>query len=74
MPRYLIQVPHDPLLLGCLRAFEALAAQGSHFVVHADWGCEVGEHKDGSSLRPRTMPAPSEWCPSVIRKTAPLFG
>ena len=45
MPRFLIEVPHDPTPLGCTRAVEILLRTGSHFLTHADWGCKDDEHK-----------------------------
>lgn len=45
MPRFLIEVPHEPTPLACIRAIEAVLRSGSHFLTHADWGCKDGEHK-----------------------------
>ena len=45
MPRFLIEVPHDPTPLACTQAVEAVLRTGSHFLTHADWGCMDGEHK-----------------------------
>ena len=45
MPRFLIEVPHEPTVLGCARDVEVFLKTGSHFCTHADWGCKDGEHK-----------------------------
>jgi hypothetical protein len=45
MPRFFIEVPHDPSPKGCTLAVESLLRTGSHFLTHADWGCKDGEHK-----------------------------
>jgi hypothetical protein len=45
MPRYLIEVSHDPTPLACTKAVQALLRTGSHFLTHADWGCKDGVHK-----------------------------
>jgi hypothetical protein len=45
MPRYLIEVPHEPDKLACLRAIEIFLKTGSHYLTHCDWGCGDGEHK-----------------------------
>ena len=45
MPRFLIEVPHDPAPIACTRAVEVLLRTGSHFLTHADWGCKDNEHK-----------------------------
>ena len=45
MPRFLIEVPHDPTPLACTRAVAVLLRTGSHFLTHAAWGCKDNEHK-----------------------------
>jgi hypothetical protein len=45
MPRFLIEVPHEANAGACVQAGEILLRTGSHFLTHADWGCQDGEHK-----------------------------
>lgn len=45
MTRYLIEVPHEATKESCELAVQAFLATGSHFVTHADWGCQDDEHK-----------------------------
>ena len=45
MPRYLIEVPHDPTTKACNEAIEVFHRTGSHFLTNADWGCKDGVHK-----------------------------
>ncbi len=45
MPRFLVEVPHEPTPLACTKAVQALLRTGSHFLTHADWGCKDGVHK-----------------------------
>ena len=45
MARYLIEVPHGPDHVHCDRAARIFLATGSHFLTHADFGCDDGEHK-----------------------------
>jgi hypothetical protein len=45
MPRYLIEVPHEAEEIACARAAKTLLETGSHFLTHADFGCNDGEHK-----------------------------
>ncbi len=45
MPRFLIEVSHEPTLGACIQAIEVFLRTGSHFLTHADWGCRDGEHK-----------------------------
>ncbi len=44
MPRYLIEVDHDPEAGACERAAHELLTTGSHYLTHADWGCMDGVH------------------------------
>ncbi len=44
MPRFLIDVSHSAEPIACARAVRVFLASGSHFVTHADWGCEDGVH------------------------------
>lgn len=45
MAKFLIEVPHDSDLMGCARAIDVFLKSGSHFLMNADYGCTVGEHK-----------------------------
>jgi len=45
MSKFLIEVPHEGTKRDCERAVEVFNRTGSHFLTHADWGCEDGEHK-----------------------------
>lgn len=45
MARYLIEVPHEENIAACIRVVEVFLKSGSHFLTHADWGCEDGVHK-----------------------------
>ena len=44
MQRYLIEVPHEPEELACARVIQTFLDTGSHYLTHADWGCEDGVH------------------------------
>lgn len=44
MPRYLIEVPHEPTKEACVTAIKAFMNSGSHFLTHADWGCNDDTH------------------------------
>jgi hypothetical protein len=45
MAKYLIEIPHSPDRLECLRSISILLSSGSHFITNADWGCIDGNHK-----------------------------
>ena len=44
MARFLIEVPHEAEKVACARAVRTLLTTGSHFLTHADWGCQDGDH------------------------------
>jgi hypothetical protein len=45
MPRYLIEVPHNPDLNECLREVRSFLQAGAHFLTNSDWGCFSGDHR-----------------------------
>ena len=45
MPRFLIEVPHEPTAGEGARAAETFLRTGSHFLSRADWGCMDDDHK-----------------------------
>lgn len=45
MGRFLVEVPHESDTLGCARVIRTFLETGSHYLTHADWGCEDGDHK-----------------------------
>jgi len=45
MPRFLIEVPHDPNPIACARVIHVFLSTGSHFLTNAEWGCKDDVHK-----------------------------
>lgn len=45
MNRYLIEVSHGADKKSCEQAIQIFLQTGSHFLTHAEWGCQDGEHK-----------------------------
>jgi hypothetical protein len=45
MAKFLIEVPHESEAVACLHAVKVLLESGSHFLTHADFGCQDGVHK-----------------------------
>ena len=45
MAKFLIEVPHGGTTADCARAVEVFLRTGSHFLTHADWGCQDGDHR-----------------------------
>ena len=44
MPKFLIEVPHEPDPLACARVIQVFLSTGSHFLTQAEWGCMDGVH------------------------------
>ena len=44
MTKFLIEVPHPDDELGCARSIQVFLQSSSHYLTHADYGCEDGEH------------------------------
>jgi len=42
--RFLIEVDHDAHVGACAKAAKLLLSSGSHFLTHADFGCNDGVH------------------------------
>ena|SRR5580765_7415853 len=45
MPRFLIEVPHNPDPVACARVIHVFLSTGSHFLTNAEWGCTDNVHK-----------------------------
>lgn len=44
MDRFLVEIPHDSDKASCNAAIKIFAESGSHYLTHADFGCEDGVH------------------------------
>jgi hypothetical protein len=44
MAKFLIQVDHDGETVTCDQTQRVFLATGSHYLTHADWGCQDGVH------------------------------
>ena len=73
MPRFLIEVPHDPTPLACTKAVQALLRTGSHFLTHADWGCKDGVHKSWMTMDLDTRHDALNVVPMEFRKDARII-
>ncbi len=45
MPKFFIEVPHEPDIKSCVYAIRVFLETGSHFLTNAEWGCKDGVHK-----------------------------
>ncbi|HOD65896.1 MAG TPA: hypothetical protein PKW75_08195 [candidate division Zixibacteria bacterium] len=70
MPRYLIEVPHEEDTVACARVVKVFLETGSHFLTHADWGCEDGEHKAWITVETDTREAARSVVPPAFRSQA----
>jgi hypothetical protein len=70
VPRFLIEVPHDPTPRACTEAVKVFLRTGSHFLTHADWGCKAGEHKAWIIIDVDTRNEAVNLIPSAFREHA----
>ena len=72
MSRFLIEVPHGEDKIACTRAIEIFLNSGSHFLTHADWGCEDGEHKAWLMVEVDNKEAAIQIIPPSLRSDAKI--
>lgn len=70
MPRFLIEVPHDESTAECIRAIDVFLRTGSHYLTHADWGCQDGVHKAWMVIEVGTKNEALNVVPADYRKNA----
>jgi hypothetical protein len=72
MKRFLIEVPHGEDKKSCNEAIQVFLATGSHFLTHADWGCEDGEHKAWIIVDVENKEEAKMILPSLFRQVAKI--
>ena len=70
MARFLIEVPHEAETVACARAAKILLESGSHFLTHADFGCEDGVHKAWVTIEVDTKEEARRLLPPFYRPLA----
>lgn len=45
MPKFLIEVRHEPEVVACAKVVRVFLTSGSHFLSNAEWGCQDGDHR-----------------------------
>ena len=70
--RFLIELPHEPTAIACIRAVDILLKTGSHFFTNADWGCKDGEHKAWVIVEVDNKEAARAVVPPVFRAQAKI--
>jgi hypothetical protein len=74
MPRFLIEVPHEPETKACARVVQVFLSSGSHFLARADWGCEDGHHSAWMIVDVDTREAALAIVPPPFRAQATIIG
>ena len=76
MPRFMIEsshaseTPSEPMSMACVRAIDAAAAQGSHYLTRVQFGCEDGVHKSWIFIDAEDEEGARRMVPPVGRETA----
>jgi hypothetical protein len=74
MPKFLIEVPHDPERMACARVVHAFLSTGSHFLAQADWGCEDGNHSAWMIVDVASKEEARAIVPPALRSEARIIG
>lgn len=69
----MIEVPHGPDKIDCLKTIEVFLESGSHFLANADWGCVDGEHKAWFIIEANDKEEALRVVPPLYRKTARII-
>ena len=72
MPRFFVEVPHEPTKEDCDKAIKLFLETGSHFMTNADWGCDDGEHKAWFILEIEDKESVLEILPPIFRHSAKI--
>jgi hypothetical protein len=70
VPRFLIEVPHSPDELACARVVQVFLSSGSHYLMHADWGCMDGVHSAWMIVEVENKPEALGIVPPAFRHEA----
>jgi hypothetical protein len=74
MPKFLIEVPHDPEMSKCALAVQAFMTSGSHFVANAEWGCHDGDHRSWIIVEVDSKEEARGIVPPLYRSQAHVIG
>lgn len=72
MPKFLIEVPHEPDELACAKVVQVFLSSGSHFLTRADWGCTDGDHRAWMIVDVSTKNEPRMIVPPALRGQASI--
>jgi hypothetical protein len=74
MARFLLEVPHESEVVACARANKILLETGSHFLTHADFGCNDGIHKAWIVVDVSSKEEARNLLPPAYRRQATVVG
>jgi hypothetical protein len=74
MAKFLIEVPHESEVVACARAIKILLETGSHFLTHAEFGCEDGVHKGWIFVEADSKEEARNALPPAYRRQATIVG
>jgi hypothetical protein len=74
MPKFQIEVPHDPEKRACARAVEVFLKSGSHFLSNADWGCLDDQHSAWMIVDVESKKEALQIVPPAFRSQAKIVG
>jgi hypothetical protein len=74
MPRFLIEVPHEPEIVACAKVVQVFLTSGSHYLTHADWGCLDGDHRSWMIVDVGSKDEARALLPPVFRSQARIVG
>ena len=72
MPKFLIEVPHEAKFQACAEAVKSFLETGSHFLTHAEWGCDDNEHKAWLIVELEDKQTARNIIPPNFRHNAPI--
>lgn len=70
MPKFLVEVDHPEDIYACAQAIKVFLESGSHYLIHADWGCEDNIHKSWFTLEADDRDQALMVVPAQFRKHA----
>lgn len=70
--RFLIEVPHEKDRVACARTVAIFLKGGSHYLTHADWGCNDGVHKSWMVVEAENKEEARRIVPTLYQKQAKI--
>jgi hypothetical protein len=71
MPRYLIETTHT--IEDCVRILDGFMQAGAHYLLNADWGCEVDDHRGWMIVEANDDHDARLMIPPVVRASAVMI-